>query len=134
MGVSMSQRGWRVAAGVVGGCVVLGLLGYVGWIAMFVASPSPCGFELRDQQVSPDGQRKAGVVEVNCGATTDYATWLVMTDAGRPFDYERDRLAAIDGLAMRMRWEGSRLIVSYRASRPISLKQPQPPAVEYRPL
>src|ERR1041385_4813793 len=97
-----------------GGLGLLLVLAWVLWLGAFNIGNDPCGFEIRDQQLSPDGHRKAALGEVNCGAPTDYATWAVVTDAKAPFRFERDRVASISGRAMRIAWEGETLIVFVR--------------------
>jgi len=95
----------------------------------------PCGFEVMQESVSPDGTLKAAAVEVNCGATTDYASWAVLTRADRAFDFKKDRIAAIPGREMRVGWEGRKLVVFWYAERPPTVREGRPAAqVEYRPL
>lgn len=106
------------------------------WGAMLytVGTADWCGYELKSTVISPDGRYKAGVVEANCGATTDYASWFVLTDARKPFDYEKDRLAAVETQVMKIEWEGPKLVVRWRADLPSKLAAKQPAFVEYRPL
>lgn len=71
---------------------------------------------------------------MDCGATTSYANWAVLALAGEPFDYEKDRLAAVETQAMRIEWQGQKVIVCWRAGLRPNLSKAQPDFVEYRPL
>jgi hypothetical protein len=118
---------------VVGGALVVAAAVYVApMVALFVAM-TECSYDLKDQQVSPDGMRKAAVVEVNCGATTDYVRWVVATDAKSAFKYRRDRIASVSGRALKIAWEGRKLIVYYPATRPPTVAKRRAD-VEFRTL
>ncbi|RAK60876.1 hypothetical protein DJ021_14175 [Phenylobacterium hankyongense] len=122
--------------GVVAGSVIVGVT-YVGWIAMALigfATSNPCGYRLTGQQVSPDGAIKAGIVQVDCGATTGVATWAVLAPTGKAFDYRKDRVVAIEGEAIRIAWEGRKLVVSWRAPHTPNVRRSDRAQVELRPL
>jgi hypothetical protein len=115
-----------------GGAAALSVIVIGGFFLYFVYVMSDCGYELKSQEVSPDGRSKAGVVEVNCGATTGWATWVVLADSRRPFRYRQDMLAAVKGQELGIRWDGPVLHVSYPASERLNIKRPKP-TVEYDP-
>jgi hypothetical protein len=96
----------------------------------------PCGYEVKGEKASPDGRLKAAVVEVNCGATTDYRSRAVLTKADRAFDFKKDWLAEIEGRQMQITWEGPKLVVFWAAEQPpaVNEEKTSAPPVEYRPL
>jgi len=102
----------------VGGVILVAAVVYVTPMVMVVAGMGECGYEPKSQKISPDGRRKAALVEVNCGATTGYATWVVATGAKSAFKYKRDRIAAIEGQDADIEWDGSKLVVFYPRARP----------------
>ncbi|MEO8113912.1 MAG: hypothetical protein ABI655_06000 [Phenylobacterium sp.] len=120
-----------IAAGVI---VLAPLVLYGAWMLAFILSAAPCGFEVKDQKIAPDGLRKAAVVEVNCGATTPYVTWVVVANARAPFHYEEDRVDAIVGRTGRIAWEGPKLIIFYPATRPPTVNPDHARGVEFRVL
>jgi hypothetical protein len=93
-----------------------------------------CGYDLKSSAVSPDGRYKAAVVEVNCGATTSYVSWAVLTKANKKFNYRKDHLASVETQAMTVRWEGQKLVVRWPAGLDANKAKKQPAFVEYRPL
>lgn len=68
-----------------------------------------CEQELRRQTTSPDKQWKAGVVIVECGATTPTATWIVLTRTGVDFDFDPDTVAVFKGEVVDISWEANTL-------------------------
>jgi hypothetical protein len=104
------------------------------FVVMFVGGMSACSYDVKDQKVAPDGSRKAALVDVNCGATTGYVTWVVMTKTASPFRYRRDRVAAISGRAARIEWDGSKLVVFHPATQPPNVDRDHAGVVLFRPL
>jgi hypothetical protein len=131
------KKRWRLfAAGVVAGGLLVGL-GYVGWLVFIIvefATTPWCGYDVRQQALSPDGINKAAVVEVNCGATTGYVSWAVRAPASRAFNYRRDVLASVDGREMKIAWAGPKLVVFVPPARVRELSAKAAAEVEYRPL
>ena len=76
-----------------------------------------CDHELKSSVASPDGRLKAGVVFVQCGATTADATWVVLGASHKDFDYERDQVAVFEGGDVALGWAGNRLFVMPRKAR-----------------
>ena len=131
----VARSHWRTAAWTIAAVGALVLILPIAGLGLFVwGVGDPCGYEVKAQALSPDGGKKAAVVEVNCGATTAFASWAVLAPAERPFDFKKDRVATIDGRAMRVAWEGSKLIVFWRAERPPNRQDSVAAEVEYRPL
>jgi hypothetical protein len=99
---------WSVAGVAAGLATIAGGL----WLVEERVADELCSYEMQGQAaVSPDGRQKAAVVAVDCGATTDFATWAVVTDAGSTFHFSRDRVASVTGKVLQIRWEGPRLIL-----------------------
>ena len=104
-------------------------------VALFVyLDRTLCGYDLKSSQISPDGRYKAAVVEVNCGATTGYVDWVVLTKADKAFNYRKDRLASVETQAMTAQWDGQTLIVRWPAGLDVNKATKQPSFVEYRPF
>ena len=87
------------------------------------ASLMKCERRLHGQTLSPDGKLKAIIVDVQCGATNEDANWILLTDADREFDANRDRIAVFEGSVGRMTWRGNDLIVAYGTAKPFSLSK-----------
>lgn len=127
----MKLRTWIL----VGSGVLVALLAIcAGYIMLSHSMGSMCGYELKDQQIAPDGRRKAAVVEVDCGATTSYVTWVVMTRADAAFRYEKARVAVIEGRTGRIKWDGSKLVIFYPATRPPHVDKQRAGDIELRTL
>lgn len=124
---------WGVGliGGILGGVAIWLTPAVIGHL-VFVFMLGGCGYDLQSTEISPDGQYKAGVVEVNCGATTDYAKWALLTEADRDFNYKRDRLVAIEGRQMWVHWDGVKLIVAMHPENTPNFAKTQPAFVDYR--
>jgi hypothetical protein len=127
----MRKSSWALAVGA--GVVAVAAFFLAPRIA-FILGAGACDYTVKDQRVSPDGRRKAAVVEVDCGATTDYASWVVATDANAPFQYGRDRVSAVNGRALRIAWEGRKLIIYHRPTEPLISGPAKSDPVETRGL
>lgn len=77
-----------------------------------------CEQTLRSEQISPDGRWKAAILDVQCGATTADANWILLTSKQSKFEGERDKVAVFEGRVENIAWQGERLIVSYGDARP----------------
>lgn len=91
-------------------------------LLMFVAGcdvVSPvfeCENRLRSAHPSHDKALVAELYDVQCGATTEDATWLLLRTAGRPKFDMANRVAVFEGTDVWVNWESGGLRVSYRES------------------
>ncbi|RUO59010.1 hypothetical protein [Pseudidiomarina insulisalsae] len=97
---------WSAGAAVFWSVVIGGLLIWLPIVLFFSGS---CGTEEFERVTSPD-ETKAVVVEiVNCGATTNWQTDIVVIDLNR--SDESELLASLDGhpreLSYRIAWQGN---------------------------
>jgi hypothetical protein len=53
-----------------------------GCVAMLNRLPDLCATKVFEQTSSPDGKRKAVLFQVDCGATTDFNSHVVIVDGG----------------------------------------------------
>jgi hypothetical protein len=77
-----------------------------------------CEHTVRGEKVSTDGKMKAAIVDVQCGATTRDASWVLLTSAGEKFHDEKDRIATFDGSIQQVLWEEQDLVVVHGDARP----------------
>ena len=80
-----------------------------------------CDKELKSSVTSPDGKHTAGILAVQCGATTADATWILLADAGEEYDYDRDKVAIFEGSNIKLNWSDSLLQVAYYKARPFKM-------------
>ncbi|NNU15877.1 hypothetical protein HK107_06020 [Parvularcula sp. ZS-1/3] len=69
-----------------------------------------CGHDIKPAVTSPDGAFSAAIDIVNCGATTGYATWILVDEAGAALTPD-DRIAVFDGEAKSLNWTSSRRLI-----------------------
>ncbi len=50
------------------------------WFVYFFNLAGDCGIEIKKESLSDDGKYIAKVQVVNCGATTDFVTWIIIKD------------------------------------------------------
>lgn len=101
-----------------GGLLMLGLAS-CGDASLF-----QCDTAIHDEAVSPSGKLKVGIADVQCGATTEDSSWVVLTEAGKKFDYKKDRIATFEGKLKSVTWKHDELIVTYADAKPF-LMTPQ---------
>lgn len=82
-----------------------------------------CDNTVRGEQVSPAGTFKAAILDVQCGATTADASWVLLTDSKTAFKYKEDRLAVFEGHVDRVVWNEGDLVVFYGDSKPFHMEQ-----------
>lgn len=105
-----------IAAGVLGIAVV----GYFAASAILSYSLGmSCSRDVIDQKMSPDGRKKAAIIDIGCGATTPLQTRVLIADVATRFDDERDEAARFHGNARRLEWAGSELRVFHGDTEPI---------------
>lgn len=80
-----------------------------------------CENDLKSTVPSPDGKYAAGVLSVQCGATTADATWVLLKDSKDGFDYERDKVAVFEGSAVALSWKDESLQVVYHEAKPYKM-------------
>lgn len=80
-----------------------------------------CDNNLRSSVRSLDGKHVAGVLSVQCGATTADASWVLLADAGEKFDFERHKIAVFEGSDVNVMWVDSKLQVDYKDSEPFRM-------------
>jgi hypothetical protein len=99
-------------------CVFAGSIIALFGIERFAQTPG-CADTLLSESVSPGGANVAAIVERDCGATTDFATWVLLRKAGSPLRNEEGRLISVEGRApVSMRWSDARhLVVTLPAAR-----------------
>lgn len=101
-------------------------------LALGACSPLPdCDQNIRDQIVSPDGLMKAALLDMQCGATTADATWVLMTASSKKFDVKKDNIAVFEG-RVDIRWEKKDLVVVYGDSVPsVMIKNKDQTSIRY---
>lgn len=82
-----------------------------------------CERTLHSEQISPDGNWKAAVLGVQCGATTADASWVLLTSEQNEFEGERDKVAVFEGRVENIAWQGNRLVVSYGDAKPFLMNR-----------
>lgn len=93
------------------GIVVLAVtlwFGAVAAVGTMLAGPAP---SVAQEQVSPDGRRKAAVLEVQGGATDGFMWKVAVTDARAGKFRNRDDVAVFKGAPGRIAWRGETLVV-----------------------
>lgn len=78
-----------------------------------------CERTLRIERPSPDGRFKAAIEDVQCGATTRDASWILLAKAHDAFDDERDQVATFDGRVRDLQWQGADLVVLHGSAKPV---------------
>lgn len=92
----------------------------------------PCGEDLVSSATSPDGRYEARTVEVNCGATTDFAWRVELKDVGHR---RIERVATFDGPgSAAVAWRGKTLVVSHKGERYRAAAEVFGVPVAYTPL
>jgi len=71
--------------------------------------------------MSADGERKAAVVDVECGATVVDMSWALIAAANKEFVDAADKVAVFEGPIERVFWKGSNLFVIYGHARPFNV-------------
>jgi hypothetical protein len=82
-----------------------------------------CDYALHNEMASPDGSLKAALLDVQCGATTADAVWVLLTDSRSKFRYQQDRVAVFEGVVDHLAWKDHELIVFYGQSKPFQMDQ-----------
>ena len=106
--------------GVAAGCllVVVAIVAY--WVAgVYAMSSHPCTQAVTGQQISPDGRKKAALLDHACNATTPLYMRVLLTDTEAKFDEARDTVAMFDGEVSRVEWAGEELRVFYGEAEPV---------------
>ncbi len=85
-----------------------------------------CDYAVRDVVKSPAEDIKTAIVDVQCGATTRDASWIVMTSGGSNFSYEKDRVASFIGTVSSVEWSGANIVVRLGNSYPIKVEKLPP--------
>ncbi len=75
---------------------------------------SPCGQENLKQSQSPDGRYVVEVVEVNCGATTDYTYWVTVKDNQALIGGDETVATFEKGRNVDVSWAGNNRLVVHR--------------------
>ena len=82
--------------------------------ALLVASCDPCAEEVLSRQPSPDGRFVAEFVEIDCGATTDYQSVVILRSAGE----QATVLSMKYHQSIHLTWQGSEaLLIEYHRCR-----------------
>lgn len=82
-----------------------------------------CDTVLHDQSVSSSGRLKTGVVDAQCGATTEDASWVLLTEENKDFDYKKDRIATFEGQIKSVVWHQDELVITYGKAKPFLTTQ-----------
>lgn len=102
-----------------------------GFVSLLLACLSACGGsphfscekKLHDEVTSSDGRLKAAILDVQCGATTQDANWVVVSNASEDFDEERDKVAIFEGSVESVVWQGNQLHIIYGSSKPFLMNK-----------
>lgn len=85
-----------------------------------------CDYSARDVVISPVGNLKAAVVDVQCGATTRDASWVVIARSDSDFSYEKDRVASFNGAVSKIEWSDSSIVVTLGQADPVKVEKLPP--------
>lgn len=80
-----------------------------------------CDKNLKSSVRSLDGKHVAGVLSVQCGATTADASWILLADVSEKFDFERHKIAVFEGNDVNVVWVDGKLQVGYKDSDPFRM-------------
>jgi hypothetical protein len=102
-----------------------------GFVSLLLACLSACSYspqfscekKLHDEVASADGRLKAAILDVQCGATTQDASWVVVSYAREDFDEERDKVAIFEGAVNDLTWQGNQLHVLYGTAKPFLMNK-----------
>jgi hypothetical protein len=101
-------------------------------VGLSLVSCGSCGEELVSSAASADGRYEARIVEVNCGATTDFSWRVELKDAGQR---RIERVATFDGAdSASVAWRGRTLVVAHKGERFRAASEVFGLPVEYTPL
>ena len=70
-----------------------------------------CDRVMRNEAISADASMKAAIEDVQCGATTRDASWVLLTKASSRFSDKRDQIAVFEGHVNELKWENGALVV-----------------------
>jgi len=91
-----------------------------------IESESPmggCDYVVRNVVQSAEVRIKAAIVDVQCGATTRNASWIVLAGKDSDFSYEKDRAASFNGAISEIEWSGSDIVVSLGLATPVKIEK-----------
>lgn len=101
---------------------------YTYLIALFPFSitacvgPAPdCDRVKRLEVRSVDAGMKAAIFDIQCGATAPDATWILVSQYSKEFDYKTDVVAVFEGDIKGIEWRGHDLHVSYGVANPFKM-------------
>ena len=63
-----------------------------------------CEYNITASSVSPTGNVTAHLIDVGCGATSGFTTWVAVSEADEKLDFEGHRIAILDGKAEKISW------------------------------
>lgn len=128
----MTQAAWKIVRRVVfvlAGAVVLAATVLAVRIWKTASAFGACAYVPVAQAPSPDGQFVATSARGECNSTVAFFTVVTVVRPGSNQDYQRKRIATIEGEAVRIGWEGGTLVIRYRAKRPPNLGRAPVPVV-----
>jgi len=85
---------------------------YIWMVAPFYFDS--CGYEPTGVEFDLDNETRVVVLEVNCGATTSTAEWVVIQHGIESLGPDNDRLVSFEGEVVELEWEHGLLTVHYR--------------------
>lgn len=77
-----------------------------------------CEDTVGSEFLSEDGTMKAAVANVQCGATTADATWILLAKSREKFSRDTDKIAVFEGAVKELQWRGQVLYVNYGTAKP----------------
>lgn len=81
-----------------------------------------CEKTIKSEIVSTDGKLRAVVANVQCGATTEDANWILLREDKKQLDYKRDLVATFEGDVERVEWRDNTLVITYGSARPFTME------------
>lgn len=82
-----------------------------------------CEHSIGREVPSQNGQFRAAVDTVQCGATTKDASWVLLTERKSGFKPDLDKAAVFEGAIDQLQWSGTKLTVFYADSKPFLMKK-----------
>lgn len=82
-------------------------------LALAACDGMPCEHIVRSEVMSPDGRFKAAILNVDCGATTQEATWIILSRAEDSYDFRKDRTSVFEGVVRDISWRAGTLAIDY---------------------
>ena len=69
-----------------------------------------CEYEVISSSDSPDGALTAYLIDVGCGATTGFVSWVAVSETGLKLNPKIDKTAVLEGKATKIYWINDKVL------------------------